>query len=63
MKNRNAYAQIARARKNAGPMVHKDPPREKVKIYYCKLCREEVVEDADEICEDCWFLMMCGEDE
>ncbi|MDD5306129.1 MAG: hypothetical protein PHU25_02300 [Deltaproteobacteria bacterium] len=29
VKPRNAYAVPARQRKNAGPMIHKDPPREK----------------------------------
>jgi hypothetical protein len=50
---RNAYAEIASARKNAGPMQHKDPPREKVIPYTCLLC-DEVLWIEGELCDSCW---------
>jgi hypothetical protein len=52
---RNAYAVPARQRKNAGPMVHKDPPREKPPApAVCATCGTPLDEgDSAPLCAAC----------
>jgi len=55
MKPRNAYAPIARARKNAGPMVHSAPTRTHVReVGRCQECGAWLDEEDDaDLCVDC----------
>jgi hypothetical protein len=52
---RNAYAEPARARRNAGPMTHKRPPREKAPaVAACERCGAPLDEgDAGPLCAAC----------
>jgi hypothetical protein len=55
VKPRNAYAIPARQRANAGPMTHKDPPREKpAEPAVCTACGAPLDEgDEGPLCAGC----------
>ena len=54
-KPRNAYAEPAKTRRNAGPMVHKRPPREKQPLVLaCERCGTPLEEgDEGPLCPAC----------
>lgn len=55
IKHRNAYAEPAKHRSNAGAMVHKNPPRQKsVEVGRCVLCGQYLdLDDNSEFCITC----------
>jgi hypothetical protein len=51
---RNSYAEIARARKNSGPMNHSKPSRnKKFNSYCCSECGAEMWDGDSDLCDSC----------